>query len=78
MLRIECLDNHLSGLLAAPGTACHLGKQGKRSFRGRKIGQHQGDISRDDANQRYSWQIKPFRNHLCTYQYIGLAISETV
>src|SRR5216683_2527765 len=78
MLWIERLNNHLSGFLTPPGTARHLGEQGKRPLRSRKIGQHEGDISRDDSNQRYSWQIESLGNHLCAHQYIGLAVGETV
>src|SRR5260221_2692579 len=78
MLWIECLNNHLSGFLTPPGTTRHLGEQGKRPVRSRKIGQHEGDISRDDSNQRYSWQIESLGNHLCAHQYISLAVGETV
>src|SRR5258708_39285531 len=75
---IERLNNPLSGFLPPPGAARHLGEQGKRPLRGRKIGQHEGDISRDDSNQRYSWQIESLGNHLCAHQYISLAVGETV
>src|SRR5260370_7519534 len=65
--------------LPAPArTAPHLGEHGKRPLRSRKIGQHEGDISRDDSNQRYSWQIESLGNHLCAHQYISLAVGETV
>src|SRR5262249_17998884 len=43
MLGVEGLDNHLSSLDTTPGAACYLGKQCKGSFRGRKIGEHEGD-----------------------------------
>src|SRR5258708_11087030 len=78
MLWIERLNNHLSGFLTPPGAARHLGEEGKGRVGGGKIGQHEGDISRDDSNQRYSWQIESLGNHLCAHQYISLAVGETV
>src|SRR5258708_8611538 len=78
MVGSERLNNHLSGFRTPRGAGRHLGEQGKRPLRGRKIGQHEGDISRDDSNQRYSWQIESLGNHLCAHQYISLAVGETV
>src|SRR5260370_6848866 len=78
MLGMECVNEALSGFLSPPGQARPLGEQGKRQLRSRKIGQHEGDISRDDSNQRYSWQIESLGNHLCAHKYIGLAVSKAV
>src|SRR5262249_47808202 len=78
MLRVERLNNHLASLFTTPGAPSYLGQQCESSFRGRKIGKHQGNISRNDSHQRDAWQVKAFRNHLRTHQYIGFAIGETV
>ena len=72
----EGLHQHPAALVAATGPAGHLGHEVKGPLRRAEVGQVQGRVGLDHADQRHVGKIEPLGDHLRAQQDAGLALRE--
>ena len=66
------------GRVPRPARPDCLGDQLVRSFRGPLIGQVQGHVRRDDADERHGWDVDPLRDEAGPDQHVDPAVGEGV
>lgn len=67
------LDDDVPGPIAAPSAARHLRKNLKRALRGAEVGQIQGKIRLQHADQRDGGEVMAFGDHLRANQDVDVA-----
>ena len=73
MIGTEGLHQHAAALSPAAGAARHLRHQVKRPFGGAEVGQVQGRVGIDHADQRHVGKVEPLGDHLRAQQDVHLA-----
>ena len=76
VIRIDGLDEHDAGGLAAPGASAGLGEQLEGPLGGAKIGQAQAHVGADDADQSDVGDIVTLGDHLRAHQDVIVAIAK--
>ena len=73
MLRVERLNNDMTGFAPTSRSPGNLRQQLKGAFTGAEIGHIQRRIRRDNSDQSDACEVQPFSDHLRTDQNIRLA-----
>ena len=72
----ERLHDDTSTTVTASRAAGHLSDQLKRALGGSEIGEVQGTVGVDHANQQHVGKVEPFRDHLCAQEDVDLSAAE--
>ena len=76
MIRVDGLDQHDAGRLAAAGAPGGLRQKLERSLRGAEVGQAQAEVGIDDAHQRHIGDVVAFGDHLRAHQDVVVVLAE--